>query len=61
MVADGWAEGWVGLRNGRIYGGFMADLWRIHGFDTYKGGVRVGFININDMYNNDVGKGVVYD
>ena len=21
---------------------------------------RVGFININDMYNNDVGKGVVY-
>ena len=26
----------------------------------HKGGVRVGFININDMYNNDVGKGVVY-
>ena len=26
----------------------------------YKGGVRVGFIYINDMYNNDVGKGVVY-
>jgi hypothetical protein len=25
-----------------------------------KGGVRVGFINTNDMYNNDVGKGVVY-
>ena len=25
-----------------------------------KGGVRVGFININDMYNNDVGKGVLY-
>ena len=24
-----------------------------------KGGVRVGFININDMYNNDVGKGGV--
>ena len=23
----------------------------------YKGGVRVGFININDMYNNHVGKG----
>jgi len=22
--------------------------------------VRVGFININDMYNNDVGKGGVY-
>jgi hypothetical protein len=25
-----------------------------------KGGVRVEFININDMYNNDVGKGGVY-
>ena len=25
----------------------------------YKGGVRVGFINIIDMYNNDVGKGGV--
>ena len=23
-------------------------------------GLRVGFININEMYNNDVGKGVVY-
>ncbi len=23
-------------------------------------GLRVGFMNINDMYNNDVGKGVVY-
>jgi hypothetical protein len=28
--------------------------------DGYKGGVWVGFINTNDMYNNDVGKGVVY-
>jgi len=26
----------------------------------YKGGVRVGFININDMYKNDVGKGGKY-
>jgi hypothetical protein len=25
----------------------------------YKGGVRVGFINVNDMYNNHVGKGGV--
>ncbi len=25
-----------------------------------KGGVWVGFIDINDMYNNDVGKGVVW-
>ena len=23
-------------------------------------GLRVGFIDINDMYNNDVGQGVVY-
>ena len=23
-------------------------------------GLRVGFININDIYNNDVGQGVVY-
>jgi hypothetical protein len=23
-------------------------------------GLRVGFIDINDMYNNHVGKGVVY-
>jgi hypothetical protein len=23
-------------------------------------GLRFGLININDMYNNDVGKGVVY-
>ena len=23
-------------------------------------GLRVGFININDMYNNDVGKGGVW-
>jgi hypothetical protein len=30
-------------------------------FDTYyKGGERVGFINIDDMYNNDIGKGGVY-
>jgi hypothetical protein len=26
-----------------------------------KGVVWVGFININDMYNNDVGKGGAYD
>ena len=25
-----------------------------------RGEHRVGFININDMYNNDVGKGGVY-
>ena len=27
----------------------------------HKGGVRVGFIYIKDMYNNDVGKGGAYD
>ena len=26
----------------------------------YKGGVRVGFIYIKDMYNNDVGMGGAY-
>ena len=29
-------------------------------YNVDKGGVRVGFIYIKDMYNNDVGKGVVY-
>jgi hypothetical protein len=44
-------SGWVGLQK------LITVLDR---FDTYKGGVRVGFININDMYNNDVGMGGVY-
>jgi hypothetical protein len=43
-------SGWVGLQ-------WITDLDMRNG---YKGGVRVGFININDMYNNDVGKGGVY-
>jgi hypothetical protein len=38
--------GWVGGGMGGWVGGGM--------------GLRVGFINVNDMYNNDVGKGVVY-
>jgi hypothetical protein len=47
---------------------FMADSWRmglqklitvLDIFHTYKGGVRVGFINTNDMHKNDVGKGRV--
>jgi hypothetical protein len=45
----GWPVGWV-------VGG-------MGGFAEWVDGVmglRVGFININDMYNNDVGKGVVY-
>jgi len=42
----GWAEeGWVGgWAEDRVGGGM---------------GLRVGFINISDMYNNDVGKGGV--
>ena len=39
-------DGWVGGGMGGWVGGGM--------------GLRVGFINVNDMYNNDVGKGVVY-
>ena len=39
--------GWVGLQK------LITDLDMRNG---HKGGVRVGFININDMYNNDVGK-----
>ena len=44
-------SGWVGLQK------LITDLDMRNG---HKGGVRVGFIYINDMYNNDVGKGVVY-
>jgi hypothetical protein len=43
--------GWVGVQK------LITDLDMRKG---HKGGVRVGFININDMYNNDVGKGAVY-
>ena len=45
MLRNGFRDG---RRNGRRNG------W-VDGM-----GLRVGFININDMYNNDVGKGVVY-
>jgi len=44
------AEVWVGLQK------LITVLDMKNG---YKGGVRLGFININDMYNNDVGKGGV--
>ena len=40
----------MGLRNGWMDAGRMVG-WV---------GLIVGFININDMYNNDVGQGVVY-
>ena len=44
--AEEWVDGWMGWVYFFLMGGGM--------------GLRVGFININDMYNNDVGKGVVY-
>ncbi len=42
-VRDGWVVGWVDGWVGGVMGGWM--------------GLKVGFININDMYNNDIGKG----
>jgi hypothetical protein len=42
-------DGWVACGMG----------WFVEWVDGVMG-LRVGFININDMYNNDVGKGVVY-
>ena len=45
-MVGGWVSGGMGGWVGLGMGGGM--------------GLRVGFININDMYNNDVGKGVVY-
>ena len=51
---------WAGLRNGRM-GGF-AKVDNRFGYEKWLqgGSIGLGFININDMYNNDVGKGVVY-
>ena len=48
------------LRYGRMGG--RRDGWadEMGGWMGGGMGLRVGFININDMYNNDVGKGVVY-
>jgi hypothetical protein len=43
---DGWAEGWAVREE-------WVDRWAQ---SEDKGGVWVVFININDMYNNDVGK-----
>jgi hypothetical protein len=50
-------EVWVGLWNG-----WFAKVDNRFGYEKWlQGGEhRVGFININDMYNNDVGKGGVY-
>jgi hypothetical protein len=60
---DGWPEGWVDglcVRHGWVCGmGGWCDGWPVRWVDGVMG-LSVGFININDMYNNDVGKGVVY-
>ena len=49
---------------GGVMGGFAEWVDGVMGgFEEWVDGVmglRIGFININDMYNNDVGKGVVY-
>jgi hypothetical protein len=47
------------LTEGFLGWGVWADGWA-EGWVGGVMGLRVGFININDMYNNDVGKGVVY-
>jgi len=38
----------------------VEDSRRRSRMDRRRDGWRGGFININDMYNNDVGQGVVY-
>jgi hypothetical protein len=48
----------VGLRNGWMVCEVWVDRWAE---GEGKGGVRVGFFYIKDMYNNDVGKGGAYD
>jgi hypothetical protein len=52
----GWVSRFKGM--GGSVGGGMGG-WPVGWVDGVMG-FRVGFININDMYNNDVGKGVVY-
>ena len=56
-----WVDGWVAkVDNVFLRLGVFAKVDNRFGYEKgYKGGVRVGFININDMYNNDVGKGGV--
>jgi hypothetical protein len=50
----GWRVGWAVCE---VWAGLQKLITVLDRFDTYKGVVRVGFININDMYNNEVGKG----
>jgi hypothetical protein len=45
----GWVGGWF---KECVGGGGLCEVW----VDRWAG-LRVGFINMNDMYNNDVGKG----
>jgi hypothetical protein len=51
----------LGMGGFKVDGGGMGGLQKLMTDldmrNGHKGGVRVGFININDMYNNDVGKG----
>jgi hypothetical protein len=49
-MGEGWVDGGMGLQK------LITDLDMRNG---YKGVVWVVFININGMYNNDVGKGGV--
>jgi hypothetical protein len=46
-------KGWAGVGLQKL----ITDLDMRNG---YKGGVRVGFIYIKDLYNKDVGKGGVW-
>jgi hypothetical protein len=52
----GWVSRFKGM-GGWVDGGMGG--WPVGWVDGVMG-LRVGFINIYDMYNNDVGKGVVY-
>ena len=59
-----WRDGWVGWlwRDGWVcgMGGLQKLITDLDMKNGYKGSVQVGFINIKDMYNNDVSKGVAY-
>ena len=43
---EGWFKKWVGGGMGRLWDGWVQGI-----------GGWLGFMNINDIYNNDVGKG----
>ena len=59
-----WVDGWMGGLQKLItffsgWAGLQKLITDLDMKNGYKGGVRVGFIYIKDMYNNDVGKGGV--